>query len=80
MTGQAIDASFGMMIEAIIMTGETIFKIATAQTLTVVGAAKAAISFGIAASMFAEAINLSYRKSDARIQVMAAFQLANKWL
>lgn len=80
MTGQAIDAAFAMMVEATLMTAQTIITIASAEAMTVVGAAKAAVSFGIAASMFASAINLSYRRSEARVQVMAAFQLANMWL
>jgi len=63
--GQALGESTAAFIESAVVMAETLLTLATANSLTVVGALRAAPQFALAISLFAKAVALRRQKADA---------------
>ena len=76
----AIPTWFNLLASAAIMAGETFAALATAETMTGWLAAKAMVTFSIAAMMFYRAIQLEMQASRAEDKLNSILQLANTWI
>ncbi len=79
LTGNAIDQSYQLMAQGLFVAAETLIAIAGAETLTVVGAAKASLSFGLAVALFAKGAQILSEGEQARLQASNIIGLASIW-
>ncbi len=78
-TGDAIDQTYQLMAQAAFIAAETLVALATAETLTVWGAGKAALSFALAYATFLKAVQLRQKGSEVSHEINSIIMLGNLW-
>jgi len=80
MAGQSIPVYYSVLIEAVFVAAQAFITLAKAETITVWGAAKAVLTFSVAAMMYRQAVALRMNQQQSEGQLSKLIHLANIWV
>ena len=78
--GQTIPVYMNMLVESLFMASEALITLATAESVTVIGLAKAGITFAMAAMLFYRAVELRGKTNQMTNKLNTVIQIARTWV